>query len=514
VTPELHDDALLIRPAQTGDVRALSALAKRTWSAEFGSSLSPDDEVVELEETRSEAYFSNALPEKTILVAEANGALLGYVQFGDVEIPEVDARPGDQGLQRLYVETALQGCGLGRRLMNAALQHPRLAEARRIFLQVWDENERAVRLYESLGFQKVGTTTFTIGSEVMEDLVMVLDRGEQARAGERPVAERRMHADEVDTDVDLIRRLLAAQFPQWADLAIEPVLPMGTDNALYRLGSDMVARLPRMERPSATLAKERRWLPRLAPLLPLAVPVPLAVGKPGEGYPFDWSIYRWLEGETAADAAIDDLRQLATELAEFIAALQRVDATDGPPPGEHNFFRGVALARRDAATRAAIDSLGREIEADAVTAAWETALSAPEWEGAPVWIHGDLDARNLLVENGRLSAVIDFGGLGVGDPACDVMVAWKVLSADARDVLRAALAVDEATWARARGWAISQALIALAYTAWRRTPRSSARRSAGWPRRWPIPRRRGPVLCMSPGDIGAIGDTARAQTRT
>jgi aminoglycoside phosphotransferase (APT) family kinase protein len=273
-----------------------------------------------------------------------------------------------------------------------------------------------------------------------------------------------MHADEVDTDVPLVRRLLAAQFPQWADLPIEPVLPRGTDNALYRLGDDMVARLPRTERTSGTLEKERRWLPRLAPLLPLAVPAPLADGMPAEGYPFAWSIYRWLKGENATVERVTDLGRLATDLAWFVADLQRIDPEGGPTPGAHNAFRGVPLALRDKSTRAAIASLGGTIDIGAVTAVWDAALGAPEWEHAPVWIHGDLDARNLLVEQGRLYAVIDFGCLGLGDPASDVMVAWKILSAGTRDVFRTALAVDDATWARGRGWALSQALIALAYT--------------------------------------------------
>ena len=273
----------------------------------------------------------------------------------------------------------------------------------------------------------------------------------------------KMHADEVDIDVSLVGRLLAAQFPQWAGLPIERVRPSGTDNAIYRLGDDMAVRLPRRERTSGTLEKERRWLPRLAPLLPLAVPVPLAEGMPAEDYPWKWSVYRWLEGENATVERITDLSQLATDLAQFVAALQRIDPTGGPSPGEHNFFRGAPLAGRDEATRAAIASLARAIDGGTVTAAWEAALRAPEWERPPVWVHGDLDLRNLLVERGRLRAVIDFGGLGVGDPACDVMVAWKVLSPDTRDIFRAELSVDEASWARGRGWALSQALIALAY---------------------------------------------------
>ena len=268
-----------------------------------------------------------------------------------------------------------------------------------------------------------------------------------------------MHADEIETSPALVRRLLEAQFPQWAARPVEPVSFRGTENALYRLGDDKVVRLPTRPRPAVTLEKERRWLPRLAPHLPLAVPTPLAEGAPSEDYPFTWSIYSWLPGATVIEAPIADLRQAALDLAGFIRALQRVDATGGPGPGEHNFGRGEPLAHRDEPMRAAIASLGAHDRA----AAWEEALSVPDWDRPPVWIHGDLDARNVLVENGRLSAVLDFGSVGVGDPACDVMVAWKLFTGDSREVFRRELAVDDATWARARGWVLSQALIALAY---------------------------------------------------
>ena len=273
----------------------------------------------------------------------------------------------------------------------------------------------------------------------------------------------KMHADEVDIDEALVRRLLAAQFPQWADLPLAAVPSAGTDNALYRLGADMAVRLPRIESATWQVDKEQRWLPRLAPHLPLAIPVPLAMGEPGEGYPFRWSVYRWLDGENATVERIADPGQLAIDLAAFITALQRIDATGGPPPGAHNFFRGEPLAERDTETRAVIASLAGTLDADALTAAWKAALHAPAWHGPPVWIHGDLQSGNLLAVQGRLSAVIDFGGLGVGDPACDLIVAWNLLSADTREVFRAALAVDDATWARGRGWALTVGLIALPY---------------------------------------------------
>ena len=277
------------------------------------------------------------------------------------------------------------------------------------------------------------------------------------------MAAKKMHVDEVETDVTLVRRLLAAQFPQWADLPIEPVPSAGTDNALYRLGDDMAVRLPRIHWATGQVEKEQRWLPKLAPHLPLAIPVPLAMGEPGEGYPWRWSVYRWLEGENTTLEQLDDPHQAAVDLARFITALQHIDAAGGPPPGEHNSSRGVPLATRDARVRAAIAALDGMIDSGAVTAAWEAALRAPVWPGAPVWIHGDLQGGNLLAREGRLCGVIDFGCLGVGDPACDLIVAWNFLSAETRDTFRAALAVDDATWERGRGWALSVALIALPY---------------------------------------------------
>jgi aminoglycoside phosphotransferase (APT) family kinase protein len=273
----------------------------------------------------------------------------------------------------------------------------------------------------------------------------------------------KMHIDEVHTDVLLVRRLLAAQFPQWAGLPIEPVPSAGTDNALYRLGDDMAVRLPRIHWATGQVDKEQRWLPVLAPRLPLDIPIPLVRGMPGEGYPWHWSVYRWLEGENAIAAQIADPRQVALDLAQFIIALQRIDPTGGPPPGQHNSSRGVPLAARDAQTRAAIASLDGALDAGTLAAAWEAALQVSAWPGPPVWIHGDLQAGNLLVRQGQLSAVIDFGCLGVGDPACDLAIAWNFLSAETQGDFRAALAVDDATWARGRGWALSVGLIALPY---------------------------------------------------
>lgn len=273
----------------------------------------------------------------------------------------------------------------------------------------------------------------------------------------------KMHDDEVDIDLPLVSRLIAGQFPQWADLPIEPVQSAGTDNAIYRLEEDMAVRLPRHNGATLQVKKEQRWLPKLAPLLPLATPVPIGMGMPAEGYPYHWSICRWLEGENAAINPVVDLHHAAIELAQFVAALQKMDPTGGPPPGPHNSFRGVPLASRDAQTRAAIASLAGMLDTGAVTRAWEAALQAPAWNGPPVWHHGDLHPANLLVQQGQLSAVIDFGCLGVGDPACELIAGWTLLSAETRPLFRAALSVDDATWARGRGWALSVGLIALPY---------------------------------------------------
>jgi aminoglycoside phosphotransferase (APT) family kinase protein len=273
------------------------------------------------------------------------------------------------------------------------------------------------------------------------------------------VTSGRMHADELDIDEALVRRLLEEQFPQWVELPIEALATGGTDNAIYRLGDELSVRLPRRaDWPAGAPDNEFEWLPKLAPLLPLRVPTPVARGAAGHGYPHEWAIYNWLDGEDAASVPLD-LHRAAVDLAELLAALGRIDPAAGPPAGS----RGGPLEPRDEATRAGIAALADAIDADAVTAAWDIALAAPEWDGPPVWIHGDLDARNLLVGGGKITGVLDWASLCVGDPACDVKVAWAVLDADTRPIFRELLEIDDATWARGRGWAVSQAMIALPY---------------------------------------------------
>ena len=274
-----------------------------------------------------------------------------------------------------------------------------------------------------------------------------------------------MHTDEIHTDADLVRRLLRGQFPRWADLSVERVASSGTDHAMYRLGPQMVVRLPRIEDALGQADDEFRWLSALAPLLPLDIPIPLARGAPAEGYPWEWSVYRWLDGESASTGSIVDQRRAAADLGVFVAALQRIDPHDGPVP--YAAARGRPLAERDEETRGGISALegwpGLDGAGPDLRAAWEAALDAKTWEGPPVWLHGDLHSENLLARDGRLVAVIDFGCMGVGDPACDLMPAWLYLSADTRDAFRAELSVDDATWERGRGWALSLAVIALPY---------------------------------------------------
>jgi aminoglycoside phosphotransferase (APT) family kinase protein len=262
-------------------------------------------------------------------------------------------------------------------------------------------------------------------------------------------------------DGQLVRRLVAGQFPQWAELPITPVADDGWDNRTFRLGAEMTVRLPSGDWYALQVDKEQRWLPVLAPQLPLPIPTPLARGAPGEGYPYPWSVYRWLEGEIANAPRIRDLTEFATALAGFLVALRRVDASAGPRPGRHNFFRGGPLTTYADETLAAIEALGGEIDGAAARRVWDDAVAAG-WDDEPVWFHGDVAEGNLLLRDGRLAAVIDFGTSGVGDPACDAVIAWTLLSGPSRDAFRAALGVDPGTWSRGRGWGLWKALITLA----------------------------------------------------
>lgn len=270
--------------------------------------------------------------------------------------------------------------------------------------------------------------------------------------------------DPQDLDAAVVHRLVAGQFPQWADEPVRPVGKPGVDNSTFRLGDDKMVRLPRFERWIGQVHREQRWLPVLAPHLPLPIPKPLAQGEPAEGFPYPWSVYEWLPGEPADPAGLTDLRQVAGDLAEFLRALRGIDTTGGPPPESSNGFRGCDLAdERDSPVvryymESRIARLEGVVDTGPIRELWEHTLATPVWSAPPVWVHGDPAPTNLLARNGRLSAVIDFGTLAVGDPAVDLIAAWTLLDADSRKVFRDALELDDDTWTRGRCWGLSAVL--------------------------------------------------------
>ena len=268
-----------------------------------------------------------------------------------------------------------------------------------------------------------------------------------------------MHEDEVQIGVEQVARLIETQFPGWAGLPLRPMQPEGTDNAIFRLGESMSVRLPRIAWAAGDPTKEHTWLPRLEPSLTLAVPTPLGLGRPAEGYAWDWSVCAWLPGESAVPERLDDPAVTLRDLTRFLRELWAIDTADGPPPGG----RGGPLRERDEDCLASIAMLDGAFDRSWLEAEWDAALDAAPWSEPPIWLHGDLDPRNLLATEGRLSGVLDWGALAVGDPAADLMVAWKMLDVDGRTRFRAALDVDEPTWRRARGWALSQAVMILSY---------------------------------------------------
>jgi aminoglycoside phosphotransferase (APT) family kinase protein len=263
------------------------------------------------------------------------------------------------------------------------------------------------------------------------------------------MSQPRMHDEEVDTDADLVRRLLASQHPQWANLPIERVSSAGTDNAIYRLGEDLAVRLPRINWAVECVAKEQAWLPILAPHLPLAVPLPVAAGSPEEAFPYPWGVVQWLPGDMATLDRLDDPAQAALDLAAFVNALRSIDTSGAP---QHR--RGLPVRRCDEQVRRGLAGLRGEVDGRAVAEAWDRVLATPDYAGPPVWFHGDLSYLNLLAQDGALCAVIDWGTCGVGDPAIDTIIAWSLFPPDARQVYRDALGVDDATWERGKGWVL------------------------------------------------------------
>ncbi|MGW1060488.1 aminoglycoside phosphotransferase family protein [Micromonospora rubida] len=262
-------------------------------------------------------------------------------------------------------------------------------------------------------------------------------------------------------DAELVSRLVAEQFPEWAGLPVRPVADGGWDNWTFHLGSGMSVRLPSASEYALAVDKEHRWLPALAPRLPLPIPTPVAKGEPGAGYPFSWSVYSWLEGEPASPDRIDDPVRFAVDLAGFLSALHSIDPAGGPRPGRHNWYRGGSLRTYDGEARRALAALDGHVDVDLAAEIWTTALDAL-WDGTETWFHGDVAQGNLLLDEGKLAAVIDFGTCGVGDPACDLAIAWTLLTADGRQAFRERLSLGEETWARGRGWALWKTLVTCA----------------------------------------------------
>ena len=272
-----------------------------------------------------------------------------------------------------------------------------------------------------------------------------------------------LHRSFGDLDEALVAGLLARQFPAWAHLPLEHVQSSGTDNEIFRLGDSLAVRLPKVDWAIAQPEREHRWLPFLASHLPLVVPRPVALGAPDLGYPCRWSICEWLDGEPAIPRRLTSQNDAAVALAGFIVALQMADPAGAPLGGAANHYRGVPLARLDERVRGSLAELAGRVDVAGAMAAWDEALAAPEWDKPPVWFHGDLHPMNLLAVDGRLSAVIDFGLMGAGDPATDLTAAWSMFHGAARDAFRAAAGVDDDTWTRGRGWAIFTSVIVLPY---------------------------------------------------
>ncbi len=259
-------------------------------------------------------------------------------------------------------------------------------------------------------------------------------------------------------DIALVKNLIASQIPQWKELHINPVENGGWDNRTFHLGNSMLVRMPSAEKYADKIQKEFHWLPILAPLLPKEVPIPLVMGKSNEAYPWSWGVYKWLEGKTVASSENIDLNILAQDLGLFLKALYTINPIGGPAAGEHNFYRGGSLVVYDDEVQQSLKTLKGKIDIKKARNIWESAILT-QWQKPSVWVHGDIAVGNLLVQNDRLSAVIDFSGLAIGDPACDLAIAWTLFSNSSRQIFKETLFLDQETWNRGKAWAFWKALI-------------------------------------------------------
>ncbi len=257
--------------------------------------------------------------------------------------------------------------------------------------------------------------------------------------------------------LQLVYKLILDQFPQYARLKISPVEQQGHDNRTFRLGDNMLIRMPIAEPYALKVPQEQTLLPCLQPYLTIPIPKPIAMGHPSSDYPYPFSIYQWLEGTSANQLQIEGnvLELLATELAHFLKELQSIDQ-EGPAPGQHNWWRGDHIRVYDIGARQQIEQLSHLIDKNKALKLWEAACKT-QWSQKPVWVHGDFASGNILVKENQLSAIIDFGGMAVGDPACDLVIAWTFLDEKSRQVFKEILSLDNDTWLRAKAWALWKA---------------------------------------------------------
>jgi len=259
-------------------------------------------------------------------------------------------------------------------------------------------------------------------------------------------------------DEKLVKKLIKNQFPEYDCLPIRQVEKSGHDNRTFRLGDKTTVRLPSRKEYSPQVEKELFWLPKLKQYLSLPIPTPLAKGQPMSDYPFPWSINQWIEGDVANYKNITDLNQFAADLAKFLKELQAIDASNGPSPGKHNFYRGGELSFYHEEVWTALKELKSVLPTDKLNNIWQAALGS-KWTKENVWVHGDIAVGNLLVKSGKLCGIIDFGMLGIGDPSCDYAIAWTFFDKESRKIFFEKMRCDKNTWNRARGWALWKALI-------------------------------------------------------
>ncbi|MBY0442698.1 MAG: GNAT family N-acetyltransferase [Mycobacteriaceae bacterium] len=416
---------VVVRVAEAADIDAVFEI--RTSVTENHLSY---QQLVELGITQ-EAVLAMLADSPCLWIIEVDGTAAGFA-MADIQAGSVFA---------CFIRPQHQGRGLGRLLMQRAEEF--LFQRHSTIWLTTTAGSRAFGFYDRLGWIAV------------QDLPCGSVRFEKHCTASIVT---KMHDDEVYIDEHLVRRLLGAQFPHWASLPLTLVPSAGTDNAMYRLGDDLAVRLPKISGSVKSLRKEQHWLPQLAPHLPVPCPIPVGLGAPAKGWEWPWSICRWVDGETPTVGYLADPIRLAQDLAAFITALRAIDTVGGPPA-----YRGSPLAIQDQQVRAALTDLDGLIDVDTATLAWEEALGVPVYAGPPRWFHGDLSPFNLLTKAGGLAGVIDFGLIGVGDPSIDLIPAWNLLPAAAREQFRAALGVDDHAWARGRGWALSVALVALPY---------------------------------------------------